>query len=77
MLCARNYESWMTSAVSVAFLLPGFVGGGVQSVVAGRTGHFASVGKIGYNVGLLFLLGFLSYLREYDSEVAIITLCSM
>ena len=30
MLCARNYDSWMTSAVSVAFLVPGFVGGGIQ-----------------------------------------------
>ena len=77
MLCARNYESWMTSAVSVAFLVPGFVGGGIQSFIAGKTGHMASVGKISYNVGLLFLLAFLLCLREYDSEVAIITLGSM
>ena len=76
-LCSRNYEHWLTSAVTASVMLSGIVGGGIQSFIAGKTGHIASVGKISYNVGVLFIMATLYCLRQYDAEIPILILSAV
>ena len=77
LLCSRNYDNWLTSAVSASFMLSGVIGGGIQSFIAGKTGHIASVGKIFYNIGIFFVLPTLYCLRQYEAEVPILILSAV
>ena len=76
-LCSRNYENWLTAAVTASFMSAGLVGGGLEAFIAGKTGHIASVGKISLNIGIFFMLATLFCLRQYESEVAIIILSGL
>lgn len=77
LLCSRNYDNWLTSAVTACFMLSGVIGGGIQAFIAGKTGHIASVGKIFYNSGILLIVGTLYYLRQYDAEIPILILAAL
>merc|ERR1719188_2629477 len=72
LLCSRNYGNWLTSAVAAAFMLTGVVGGSAQAVMANRSGRVVEVGKVCFNVGLLFMVADLFLLRQYDKEAEII-----
>ena len=76
-LCSRNYDNWLTGAVTASFMAAGFIGGGIEAFIAGKTGHIASVGKIALNIGIFFMLGTLFCLRQYNLEVAIIVLSGL
>ena len=76
-LCSRNYGNWLTGAVTASFMAAGLIGGGIQALVAGKTGHIASVGKISLNIGIFFMLATLFCLRQYDLEVSIIVLSGL
>ena len=77
LLCSRNYDNWLTSAVSASFMLSGVIGGGIQSFIAGKTGHIASVGKIFYNIGVFFILATLYNLGQYEAEIPILILSAV
>ena len=76
-LCSRNYENWLTGAVTASFMAAGLIGGGIEMFIAGKTGQIASVGKISLNIGIFFMLATLFCMRQYDSEVAIIILSGL
>ena len=77
LLCSRNYDNWLTGAVAASFMLSGVIGGGIQSFIAGKIGHIASVGKIFYNIGVPFVVATLYYLRQYEAEIPILILSAV
>ena len=76
-LCSRNYENWLTGAVTASFMVSGFVGGLIQAFIAGKTGHVASVSKLSLNFGIFFMLATLFCMRQYELEVEIIVLSGL
>jgi hypothetical protein len=68
----RNYDNWLTGAAGAAFMISGALGGGIQGAIAQRTGRLVEVSKTFLNVGVLFIIATLCFLRKYESEAAII-----
>ena len=49
----------------------------MQSYIAGRTGHIATVGKLFFSVSCFFMVSTLYLLRKPDMEVALIVLSAL